>query len=235
MPPTCIESMAEVLEALIWSQTDADLAYHNGRARLHLSQCGFSVPALFAECSDECLILAVQKCFYRDEAFEEAIVRRYQEPLKCWYRRWHRDWQASEDYVQGLYLLLHRRALRGYRPDRPFSPWLWGVACKFGMSQLRRRRAYDPLPASEQMSLEALPEEEAEACELEARVDRVQAQLGEPHRSVLARAREGKSADQIALELSLTRQRVYRYLFQARRCVAQQLGLAGPIDDPRSE
>ena len=103
-------------------------------------------------CSDEQLACRAQAgC----AAALEALVRRYDAPLKRYLRR-RLGAHDAEDVAQET-LLKAMRNLHRYDPGRPFSAWLYTIAMRLAISLLRGRReglvesiekaAEDDLPA----------------------------------------------------------------------------------------
>src|SRR5579862_8303372 len=73
-----------------------------------------------------------------NDAFGE-LVDRYREPVvRLAYRLTH-DPDEAKDIAQDAFLRAYRR-IESFRPDRPFSRWLFVIARNASLDALRRRR-----------------------------------------------------------------------------------------------
>ena len=93
------------------------------------------------------------------EAFDE-LVDRYRAPVVRLAYRLTQDADEAKDIAQESFLRAYRR-LNTFRPDRPFSRWLFVIARNASLDALRRRRRAAALPANETAQLEPGPEEAA--------------------------------------------------------------------------
>jgi RNA polymerase sigma factor (sigma-70 family) len=225
MEPDLSQTLAPALEDIIWSLPDAQLQAGEPATRALVAAAGCNLATILEEMSDETLAMAVQKDFLRKAAFEEWLVNRYEKALLRWFYWRTGDWDLSQDLTQDLYVkLLTKSTLAAYHPDCQFRPWLWTVVHHLWVSEWRRRQKERSIPDLERPSNGPSPQEEAAARELETRVEAIVQQLPEPRQRVLRGAMTGASADQIAQELGLPKQRVFRELFKARRFVERALG-----------
>ena len=92
-----------------------------------------------------------------NDAFGE-LVDRYREPVvRLAYRLTH-DPDEAKDIAQDAFLRAYRR-IESFRPDRPFSRWLFVIARNASLDALRRRRRVaGPVAVSESEGV-AGPEE----------------------------------------------------------------------------
>jgi len=100
------------------------------------------------------------------ESFEQ-LVERFQTPLLHFLRKRARSWEDAEDLVQEAFVRAYQK-LHRYDSRWRFSTWLFTIAYRLNLNELRQRR---PLPENEQFALIADGEAEPLA-EITAREDR---------------------------------------------------------------
>ena len=115
----------------------------------------------------------------------EGIVRRWQRPLLALAYRYCRDRGRAEDLVQEAFLRAFRK-LKLYKATSAFSSWLFKLATRVFISEMRRAG----LPPSSQDDPERLPQWESLSASLENRdlaetVRRAVTRLPEKYRDAL--------------------------------------------------
>jgi RNA polymerase sigma factor (sigma-70 family) len=223
------ETLASALEEVLWSLPADQLAPADQALRTLLAAAGCTPAELLAEMADESLVLAIQKRFLRNLAFEELMVNRYEKVLLRWFGRRLGGLDRAQEFTQELYLkLLTNNTLGTYNSACPFAPWLWRVAHNLWVGEMRRRHLEGLPDWQEPSSTHPGPLEEAAGRELEERIEEIMRDLPAAHQQVLREAMNGASADDTARRLGLTKAEVYRFLFRARRQVEQALSAEGP-------
>jgi RNA polymerase sigma-70 factor, ECF subfamily len=218
--------LAAALEEVLWSHAAEPLAAAQSVLRALLSAAGCDLPEVLAEMADETLVLAVQKGFLRQQAFEECLVNRYEPALLVWSFRRTGNLERAQDLVQELYVkLLTQSVLDTYKPSCLFRPWLWRVVHNLWISEVRRQHKTEGLPDEEPPAYGPLPPEEAAFNELEHRVEAIVRELPGAQQQVLREAMHGSDADAIAQKLGIAKPKVFRLLFKTRRHVERILGL----------
>ena len=79
------------------------------------------------------------------EAFAQ-LVRRYKGPITNYARRILHDRERAEDVAQETFLRVYKFAGR-YRPESPFTTWLYRIATNLSIEELRRRKRWARLAA----------------------------------------------------------------------------------------
>ena len=79
------------------------------------------------------------------EAFAH-LVRRYKGPITNYARRILHDRERAEDVAQETFLRVYKFAGR-YRPESPFTTWLYRIATNLSIEELRRRKRWARLAA----------------------------------------------------------------------------------------
>jgi RNA polymerase sigma-70 factor (ECF subfamily) len=151
-------------------------------------------------CSDAELI---QRTSAGDESAYEKLYRRYARAVFGLALRRLGDRGRAEDAVQETFVSIWRSA-GTYRPERgPGAPWIYGVARNAVVDRARARRE-EAAETPETASLEAQPDEEAEAAWVRWRVHRALEALPESEREVIALAYwSGLSQSEVAERLGI--------------------------------
>jgi RNA polymerase sigma-70 factor, ECF subfamily len=117
------------------------------------------------------------------DAFGE-LVDHYRAPIvRLAYALTH-DPDEAKDIAQDAFLRAFRR-LESFRPDRPFSRWLFVIARNASLDAIRRRRRLQALPQSDGTATEPGPEDWAMRNDEAERVRTALEALPEHYRTVL--------------------------------------------------
>lgn len=177
-----------------------------------------AVPAVAAAVPDEdARRLMAAGC--GDEAALTALIERWQGPLVSFFYRSLGSHAEAEDLAQETFVRLYRAA-PGYEPRAKFTTFLFHVARRLLLNELRRRRrkpaeATDPadLPAHADAAIRAT----AEARELEEAFRTALEALPEKQRSaILLRQQQEFSYEEIATALDASVPAVKSWIFRAR-------------------
>jgi RNA polymerase sigma factor (sigma-70 family) len=214
---------AESLDALIWEGSDDD----RRRWEAALPASGATGLALvLRELSDESLAVAIRKGFLVKPAFEELFVHRYTAYLARWFYRWGSDAHVAGDLTQQLFLRFYQRRLGSYQAGDSFRSYLWKAAYHLWVEKVHRAPRSFPLDSvPEPRSCAVGPVDEAEARDLEQRIEKELGRLPSDQQRVLRETMNGKKAEVIAAEMGLTKRAVFMHLFRARRRMEQTLGV----------
>ncbi len=174
------------------------------------------------EVADATLVAAVRTG--SDEAFG-VLVDRYRAPVVRLAYRLTRDPDEAKDIAQEAFLRAFRR-IEEFRPDRPFSRWLFVIARNASFDALRRRRraaAFVSIEAEEVPS-ELGPEELALRNDEAERVHAALDLLPGHYREVLelhyvSDLRYREIAEQLAIPLGT----VKTYISRAKRRLREEL------------
>ncbi|RIL07693.1 MAG: RNA polymerase subunit sigma-24 [Proteobacteria bacterium] len=169
-----------------------------------------------------------------DEAAFDALFARWSAPLLRYVERMVRDAASAEELVQESFLRLYRARDR-YRPEARFSTWLYTIATRLALNELRRPHHQRPHQSADEVDDEGrslvLASEEPRADDVAhaRRVgESVEAALGDlPERQRAAlwlSAVEGHSYAEIAAALSTTEKSVKALVHRARCTLALRLG-----------
>lgn len=90
--------------------------------------------------SDETLLAEYQKT--GDRSLFETLMRRYENEIYCYLRRYLGDNEMAEDAFQGTFLQIHLR-IETFDLKRRFRPWLYGVATNQAIDLQRRNRRHN--------------------------------------------------------------------------------------------
>jgi RNA polymerase sigma-70 factor (ECF subfamily) len=164
-------------------------------------------------------------------AFDE-LFRRWARPVLRYLARMVRDEAAAEDLAQEVFLRVHRARER-YAPDARFSTWLFTIATRLALNELRRparrspHQSTHPDPdgppvefAAETPGADAVAEARRGARVLEAAL----AELPERQRAALwLTAVEGHSYAEVAMQLETTEQSVKALVHRARVALAERI------------
>lgn len=177
------------------------------------------------------LMLAVRA---GDASAFEALFRRWSGPLLRFVDRMVRDPAVAEELVQETFLRVHRARER-YEPDARFSTWLYTIATRLALNELRRPRRQQPHDSTDAVdesgrSLD-LPDagpradDVAHARRVGDTVEGALAALPERQRAALwLAAVEGFSYAEIAESLATTEKSVKALVHRARSTLALRLG-----------
>jgi RNA polymerase sigma-70 factor (ECF subfamily) len=156
------------------------------------------------------------------DAFGE-LVDRYRAPVVRLAYRLTRDQDEAKDIAQDSFLRAYSR-IGDFRPDRPFSSWLFVIARNASLDAIRRRRRLVVADPRGPLPSEPGPEELALRRDLATRVHAALETLPQKYRSVLElyyvselRYRE------IALELDIPIGTVKTYISRAKRRLRDEL------------
>jgi RNA polymerase sigma factor (sigma-70 family) len=223
-----VQALVQQFEDRVW---DAALGTAPGGEADLLARCreiGVSLEDILAEQSEETLALAVQRNFFRRAAFEELLVVRYQEKLFGWFCRRGMGPDRAGDLIQEMYLKLYRSSLGRYDPAQSFDAYLFTASRNLWIQKVVRPRKQQGSDWLVDVPGLDSPLEAIAAAELQARIDRALLNLREDYREVLALSMEGLQSQEIAGRLGLALHAVYRKLFQARKRLAEVLGIVRP-------
>jgi RNA polymerase sigma-70 factor, ECF subfamily len=172
-----------------------------------------------------------------DEAAFSELVRRYREPLRRHAARYVGDGDAEDVVQQALVnasLALRREPGRDIEP----RPWLYKVTTNAAIDH-RRARAARPLGdrIHEEPDLEAIGTPESEDPHrvvtgreaVRSLVSQIQALAPNQRRAATARFLEGRSHDEIAGELGVSRGAARELIHRARRNLRQAIPALSPV------
>lgn len=164
-----------------------------------------------------------------DEAAFDEIVRRYAPRLLGFVERFFHNRARSEETVQEVFLRVFE-ARKRYTPQARFSTWLYTIATRLCLNELRRRRPEEGAADAESMPGDPVtPAEELAAARLARAVQRAVDDLPENQRAALLLNRFGDhSYAEIAVVLGVSEAAVKSLLFRAtdelRRVVRREEG-----------
>lgn len=176
----------------------------------------------------------------REAAFEE-LVKILHHRVFHFVRRLVRDEGRAEDLTQEVFVRVYR-ARTDYRPMGTFQSWIFTIAHRLALNELRalrrRRRVIseraafqveeDPVAEAEDQRGDG-PEERAAAGELASRLDRLICALPENQRAALELHRTAElSYQEIARLLCVTPLAVKSLLVRARETLRQALDAGEP-------
>ena len=169
----------------------------------------------------------IRRCLAGDQRACRDLVRRYQRPVFSVLMRVVRRVEDAEDLTQETFVRVFR-ALDRYDPERPFTAWLFTIATRLAIDQLRRRRVQTvSLNISEPGSTEErtidvrdpgpLPDEITSNAEEEKQTQDLIDSLPEHYRIVvLLRHQQDLSYEEIAEALNLPLGTVKARIHRAR-------------------
>jgi len=173
--------------------------------------------------------LMVAFCGGDASAFDE-LFGRWAGRVLHYLERMVRDRACAEELTQEVFVRVHR-ARAGYRPDARFSTWLYTIATRIALNELRRPQRRSPhlsaddFGAAEQLAAaDPAPDRVADARLRGREVERALAALPERQRSALwLAAVEGLSYAQVAETLETSPSSVKALVHRARATLARML------------
>jgi len=169
-----------------------------------------------------------------DESAFDALFRRWSKPLLRYVERMMRDSAAAEELVQESFLRLYRARER-YQPEARFSTWLYTIATRLTLNELRRPRHQNPHRSTDEDDEAGAPlvlaggapraDDVAHARRVGASVEQALATLPERQRAALwLSAVEGLSYAAIAESLETSEKSVKALVHRARTALVDRLG-----------
>lgn len=169
-----------------------------------------------------------------DESAFDALFRRWSGPLLRYVERMVRDAAAAEELVQESFLRLHRARER-YQPEARFSTWLYTIATRLALNELRRPRHQHPHRSADEDEDTGAPlvlasgtpraDDVVHARRVGASVEQALAALPERQRAALwLSAVEGLSYAEIAASLETSEKSVKALVHRARTTLVGRLG-----------
>lgn len=153
------------------------------------------------------------------------IVERWQRPLISFFYRSIHSLEEAEDLAQATFLRLHRAA-PGYEPRARFAGYIFQIARRLLLNEIRRRRrkpseALDPIDFDHHVA-DSAPSGNRE---LLTAFDEALTQLPENHRSALLLfVQQGLSYEEIAATLGAGIPAVKTWIFRGRQQLKTLLG-----------
>lgn len=171
-----------------------------------------------------------------DESAFDALFQRWSGPLLRYVERMVRDAASAEELVQETFLRMYRARER-YQPDARFSTWLYTIATRLSLNELRRPRRQHPHRSTDEDDADTAPlvlagdvpraDDVAHARRIGASVETALAALPERQRAALwLSAVEGLSYAEIAESLETTEKSVKALVHRARCALSEKLGAA---------
>lgn len=171
-----------------------------------------------------------------DESAFDTLFQRWSGPLLRYVERMVRDAASAEELVQETFLRMYRARER-YQPDARFSTWLYTIATRLALNELRRPRRQHPHRSTDEEDTENAPlvlagdtpraDDIAHARQIGASVEIALATLPERQRAALwLSAVEGLSYAEIAATLETTEKSVKALVHRARCALSEKLGHA---------
>jgi len=147
--------------------------------------------------------VAMQRVAAGDAAAMRTLVARWQQPLLGFFRRLVGSAATAEDLAVEVFVRVHRAA-PGYAPTARFSTYLFAIAHRLALNELRRRRRKpaEPVPPDAFDHLAAGPETGRRLAELEEVFQIALAQLAPKARNALLMiAQQGLTYEEAAVAL----------------------------------
>ncbi len=176
----------------------------------------------------------VRRCLSGDQRACRDLVRRYERPVYSVLMRVVRRAEDAEDLVQETFVKVFR-ALDRYDTERPFAAWIFTIASRLAIDQLRRRRVktvsltYNEPGSTEERTMDVedpglKPDEIALHAEEESQAARLIDSLPEHYRIVvLLRHQQELSYEEIAEALHLPLGTVKARIHRARALMKDRL------------
>jgi RNA polymerase sigma-70 factor (ECF subfamily) len=155
----------------------------------------------------------------------ERLVRRYLRRVHAVTASFLAERADVEDAVQETFLKA-LDGLSGYRPDRPFAPWLYQIARNVARGRLERyaRWRTEPLPSGGPEESAPGPEVALERADIRRLVDRAIADLPEQRRTAFRlHDVEGYETAEIARLMDLSEGTIRSHVHHARRALRAAL------------
>lgn len=191
---------------------------------------GGSLHAVSRETPDEALMAR-----YADgdtEAFDE-LFRRYEPRAYAFFLRRIGSPERARDLYQELFLRIHRARER-YDAERPFAPWLFQIAHRLLVDDVRRAYRSHEVPLEAREPRVETESGEERLCEREV-LDRALASLtGEERHILLAAKLGGVGYAELALQLGKSAEAVRKAASRAmQRLRAAALSDRSPLPESR--
>ncbi len=176
----------------------------------------------------------VRRCLTGDELAYRELIARYERQVYSLTLRMVRQREDAEDLTQETFVRMFK-ALARYDPARPFPAWLFTIAARLSIDQLRRRRMkmvslFRSEPGeSEEHLIDVVdrtpgPEELAQYAEEQRATERLIGSLPEHYRVVVVlRHQQGLSYEEIAEALHLPLGTVKARIHRARELLKDRL------------
>lgn len=163
-----------------------------------------------------------------DPAAFGQLFERYAPRVYAFFVRSFGRKDVADDLVQTTFLKLHS-ARTSYEQDRPFRPWLFTIAARVRLDELRRRYRVPVTASDDEVELAAAsdpsPSEQAEAREQLGRIEAAFAKLSPSQRSVIQLHRvEGLSFAQIGAIMNVQEGAARLRAFRAYERLRELLG-----------
>jgi RNA polymerase sigma-70 factor (ECF subfamily) len=169
-----------------------------------------------------------------DETAFDALFARWSGRLLRFVDRMVHDTAAAEELVQETFLRLYRARER-YEPEARFSTWLYTIATRLALNEMRRPRHQHPHASTDETDEAGLAlvlpgdapraDDVAHARAVGAEVEGALAGLPERQRAALwLAAVEGLSYAEIAATLATTEKSVKALVHRARTALCAELG-----------
>jgi RNA polymerase sigma-70 factor (ECF subfamily) len=169
-----------------------------------------------------------------DTSAFDALFRRWSGPLLRFVDRMVRDPAAAEELVQETFLRLYKARER-YEPEARFSTWLYTIATRLALNELRRPRQQHPHKSTDETDADGASlvlshegpraDDVAHARRMGASVEAALVDLPERQRAALwLAAVEGLSYAEIAESLATSEKSVKALVHRARCALSERLG-----------
>lgn len=172
-----------------------------------------------------------------DESAFDVLFQRWSAPLLRYLERMLRDAASAEELVQEAFLRLYRARER-YQPDARFSTWLFTIANRLALNELRRPRHRSPHQSTDDdgdgaplvlAAEQAGVDDVVNARRVGKSVEQALGTLPERQRAALwLTAVEGLSYAEVAVSLETTEKSVKALVHRARAALAERL--AGDVE-----
>ena len=182
--------------------------------------------------TDETLMQAYRQ---GDETALARLVRRHSGPLLGYLTRMSSNPHQAEDLFQETFVRVHRHA-ENFRPDGRFKPWLYTIATRLAVDELRRRKRTPVLLSMDEQTEEhhsladrladpaAGPADCAAAADLRARVRGAVERLSPAQRAILSLTYfEGFTYPEAARALGRSLGTIKKQMSRALRTLARAL------------
>jgi RNA polymerase sigma-70 factor (ECF subfamily) len=169
-----------------------------------------------------------------DESAFDGLFARWSGPLLRFLERMVRDTASAEELVQETFLRLYRARER-YEPEARFSTWLYTIATRLALNELRRPRRQNPHRSTDEEDADGhalvlaadtpRADDIAHARNVGDRVEQALAKLPERQRIALwLSAVEGLSYADVAANLETSEKSVKALVHRARCALAEAIG-----------